>query len=65
MSGIFVARVERPVAATLSDFVESYQSLSSASAPLPVWERLVYSIALLKNRSPEKKCTAADVVTHA
>jgi len=62
-AGIFGARVERPIAATVSNFVASYHAVSSAGAPMSVWERFVYSIALSKQRAPEKKC-AMNFVTH-
>ena len=64
MAGILAAGMERPIAASLSNFVESYQAVSNTSAPMSFWERLVYSIALSKQRASEKKCIAANLPTH-
>jgi hypothetical protein len=61
MTGILVAGMERPISASLNNFVESYQAVSNTSAPMSFWERLVYSIALSKQRAPEKKCMAANL----
>jgi len=65
MAGLLVAGMERPVSASLSNFVESYQVVSNTSAPMSFWERLVYSIALSKQRASEKKCMAANLPTHS
>ena len=64
MAGILVTGMERPIAASLSNFVESYQAVSNTGAPMSFWERLVYSIALSKKHAPEKKCIAANLPTH-
>ena len=64
LSGILFARVERPVAATVSHFVESYQAVSSSGTHMSVWERFLYSLALSKQPTAAKKCVAANLVTH-
>jgi len=63
MAALAVAGMERPISASLSNFVESYEAVSNTSAPMSFWERLVYSIALSKQRTSEKKCVTANLLT--
>ena len=46
-----------PIPSTVCNFVESYQAVKNTHAPMRLWEQLVYSAALTKQRAAECKTT--------
>lgn len=58
LAAMLLAGMERtPIPASVCSFVESYQAVKNTHAPMRLWEQLVYSFALTKQRAAE--CRAA------
>ena len=56
LAAILLAGMERtPIPSSVGSFVESYQTVKNTHAPMRLWEQLVYSFALTKQRAAECK----------
>jgi len=58
LAAILLAGMERtPIPSSVCSFVKSYQAVKNTHAPMGLWEQLVYSFALARQRAAE--CRAA------
>ena len=58
MATVLCVGMERtPIRPSIYTFVQSYEAVKKTDAPMGLWERLVYSVALTKQRFNE--CRAA------
>jgi hypothetical protein len=56
LGGVLLVGMERaPIPCSVCKFVQSYQTVENTHAPMRLWERLVYSFALTKQREAERK----------
>lgn len=56
MTGFLLTGMERtPIPASICTFVDSYKAVEKTDAPMGLWERLVYSAALTKQRFAQCK----------
>lgn len=56
LAGMLLAGMEHtPIPSSLCNFVESYQAVKNTNAPMHIWDRLVYSFALSRQRANECK----------
>lgn len=54
---LFVGVGHTPIPSSFCNFVESYQAVKNTNAPMHIWDRLVYSFALSRQRASECKLT--------
>lgn len=58
LAAVLLTGMERtPIPSSVCNFVKSYQAVKNTNAPIGIWERLVYSFALSRQRAAE--CKAA------
>ena len=63
LASMLLVGMERPpITSSLCNIVESYQDVKNTHAPMGMWERLVYTIALSKQRAAECKAAAHGAV---
>lgn len=54
-AGLLAGTARTPLPSSVCNFVESYQAVKNTHAPMRMWERLVYSFALSRQRAAECK----------
>ena len=63
LASMLLAGMERtPIPSSICTFVESYQAVKNTHAPMRMWEKLVYSFALSRQRAAESRAHLAAVI---